>query len=102
MGTVKLLPQDQGLKPPQPLILDPALRFPINARMLKAWNDHQHVHPSDRGGTIVRQPWLLCGDNVEPERIAQMEEAGAKVISVPLNSEGAALGVYVCGYLAIY
>lgn len=85
---VNLLPQDQDLKPPQPLILDPSLRFPLNSRILKAWTDHQHVHPSDRGDAIIRQPWILCGDNVEPGRIEQVEEAGAKVIAVPLDADG--------------
>ena len=88
ISLVNLLPQDQGLKPPQPLILDPKLRFPLNARILKVWNDIQHLHPSDREDVVVRQPWIICGEDVEESRREIVEEAGARVIAVPLDAEG--------------
>jgi 2,5-diamino-6-(ribosylamino)-4(3H)-pyrimidinone 5'-phosphate reductase len=84
---VNLLPQDQGLEPPQPLIFDPKLRFPLDARILKVWTDVRHLHPSDRD-SVVRQPWIICGDDVEEVRRVGVEEAGARVIAVPLDSEG--------------
>lgn len=84
---VNLLLQDQGLRPPQPLILDPKLRFPLDARILKVWTDVQHFHPSDRE-VEVRQPWIICGNNVQESRREVLEEAGARVIAVPLDAEG--------------
>jgi len=86
--SVNLLPTDQDLKPPQPIILDPTLRFPIQSRILKVWNDFTNTHPSDRGDIIVRQPWVICGEGVSVERIAEVEDAGAIVIPVELDTEG--------------
>lgn len=85
---VNLLPQDQNLKPPQPIILDPTLKFPLSARLLQVWNEFSHTHPSDRGDSIVRQPWVICGDKVDEGRIAEVEEAGAVVIRVQLDTAG--------------
>jgi 2,5-diamino-6-(ribosylamino)-4(3H)-pyrimidinone 5'-phosphate reductase len=85
---VNLLPTDQNLKPPQPIILDPTLRFPLEARILKVWNDFTNTHPSDRGDNIVKQPWVICGDGVDEGRIAEVEDAGAIVIPVELDAEG--------------
>ncbi|ORY26569.1 dihydrofolate reductase-like domain-containing protein, partial [Naematelia encephala] len=69
--------------PPQPLILDPQLRFPIEARILSEWNDNK-----DDPNQIVRQPWIICGDTVDRERVDKVEEAGAKVVPVQLDSHG--------------
>jgi 2,5-diamino-6-(ribosylamino)-4(3H)-pyrimidinone 5'-phosphate reductase len=85
---VNLLPTDQDLKPPQPIILDPTLRFRLSSRILKVWNDFTNTHPSDRGDNIVRQPWVICGNGVEEERIAEVEDAGAVVIPVELDADG--------------
>lgn len=40
------------------------------------------------------QPWVICGDQVDKERIAEAEDAGVKVIPVPLDDEGMS-GIYV-------
>jgi hypothetical protein len=87
-GTVNLLPSNQGLKPPQPIIIDPKLRFPTTSRILSVWNEFQTLRPSDRGDSIVRQPYVVCGEEVPLDRIAEVEEAGARVIPVPLDPEG--------------
>jgi len=55
---------------------------------LKVWKEFNSTHPSDRGDRIVRQPWVICGDQVEQGRMAEAEEAGVKVIIVPLDDEG--------------
>jgi 2,5-diamino-6-(ribosylamino)-4(3H)-pyrimidinone 5'-phosphate reductase len=86
--SVNLLPTDQDLKPPQPIILDPTLRFPLNSRILKVWNEFTNTHPSDRGDNIVKQPWVICGNGVGEERIAEVEDAGAVVIPVELDADG--------------
>lgn len=86
--SVNLLPTDQDLKPPQPIILDPTLRFPLHSRILKVWNQFTNTHPSDRGDNIVRQPWVICGEGVDGGRIAEVEDAGAVVIPVELDAEG--------------
>ncbi|WWC72526.1 uncharacterized protein I206_106488 [Kwoniella pini CBS 10737] len=78
-----LLPPSLNLPPPQPLILDPKLRFPINSRILNEWN----TKPDQRGKTL-RQPWIICGDNVSSNRISEVENAGARVIPVKLDKYG--------------
>jgi hypothetical protein len=55
---------------------------------LQVWNDFTHTHPSDRGDNIVRQPWVICGEGVDEERIAEVEDAGAVVIRVELDADG--------------
>jgi len=85
---VNLLPTDEDLKPPQPIILDPTLRFPLHSRILKVWNEFTNTHPSDRGDNIVKQPWVICGEGVGEERIAEVKDAGAVVIQVELDAEG--------------
>jgi 2,5-diamino-6-(ribosylamino)-4(3H)-pyrimidinone 5'-phosphate reductase len=86
--TVNLLPQDQGLKPPQPIILDSTLRLPLTSRLLTLWNEFNNIPAADRGDKVVRQPWVICGDHVDKGRISQVEQAGVKVIPVPLDDEG--------------
>nr|XP_019051138.1 2,5-diamino-6-(ribosylamino)-4(3H)-pyrimidinone 5'-phosphate reductase [Kwoniella bestiolae CBS 10118]OCF30068.1 2,5-diamino-6-(ribosylamino)-4(3H)-pyrimidinone 5'-phosphate reductase [Kwoniella bestiolae CBS 10118] len=78
-----LLPPSLSLPPPQPLILDPKLRFPITSRILNEWN----TKPDQRGKTI-RQPWIICGDDVSPGRVKEVEDAGARVILVKLDEKG--------------
>lgn len=73
---------------PQPLILDPRLRFPLSARILSEWNTHKF-----QPDTKVRQPWIVCGDEgIDPERIRAVEDAGARVVQVPLAADGASGG----------
>jgi hypothetical protein len=60
----------------------------VESRILKVWNDFTNTHPSDRGDIIVKQPWVICGDGVGEGRIAEVEDAGAVVIPVPLGIEG--------------
>jgi len=84
VNSVQLLPQDDPtLLPPQPLILDPQLRFPLTARLLSEWNTYK----SDPG-QVVRQPWLICGNGISASRRKKVENAGARVIPVPLDSHG--------------
>nr|XP_018259659.1 2,5-diamino-6-(ribosylamino)-4(3H)-pyrimidinone 5'-phosphate reductase [Kwoniella dejecticola CBS 10117]OBR81817.1 2,5-diamino-6-(ribosylamino)-4(3H)-pyrimidinone 5'-phosphate reductase [Kwoniella dejecticola CBS 10117] len=78
-----LIPPELNLPPPQPLILDPKLRFPTDSRILHEWN----TKPNQRGKTL-RQPWIICGDNVPPERIKLVEDAGARVVPVELDQNG--------------
>ncbi|WWD08437.1 hypothetical protein V865_006549 [Kwoniella europaea PYCC6329] len=75
-----LLPPSLNLPPPQPLILDPKLRFPITSRILNEWN----TKPDQRGKTM-RQPWIICGENVPTERVREVEGAGARVVLVKLD-----------------
>ncbi|WVR08591.1 hypothetical protein IAU60_005646 [Kwoniella sp. DSM 27419] len=79
---VNLLPS-LGVPPPQPLILDPQLRFPLNARILNEWN----TKPDQRGVTL-KQPWVICGDQVDGSRRDEVERAGARVVAVPLDGHG--------------
>ncbi|ORX41084.1 dihydrofolate reductase-like domain-containing protein [Kockovaella imperatae] len=76
---INLLPDDPSLSSPQPLILDPQLRFPTTARILAAWRDSQGR------SRRVRQPWILCGDHVASARQKEMADAGARVVPVPLS-----------------
>ncbi|WVN89725.1 uncharacterized protein L203_104955 [Cryptococcus depauperatus CBS 7841] len=69
--------------PPQPLILDPTLRFPLNSKVLQEWNTKP-----DLRGKAVKQPWILCGSDVQQDKIKKVEDAGARVIPVPLDSNG--------------
>ncbi|WWC92235.1 uncharacterized protein L201_007189 [Kwoniella dendrophila CBS 6074] len=78
-----LLPPSLNLPPPQPLILDPNLRFPVTSRILNEWN----TKPDQRGRTI-RQPWIICGDQVSSERIRKVEDAGARVVQFKLDDNG--------------
>jgi 2,5-diamino-6-(ribosylamino)-4(3H)-pyrimidinone 5'-phosphate reductase len=59
--------------------------------MLQVWDEWHHTHPSDRGDSIVRQPWVICGDQVSLDRITELEGAGARVVPVPLDAEGQSL-----------
>lgn len=79
-----LLPPSHASPPPQPLILDPSLRFPLTSRILNEWN----TKPALRGRTL-KQPWILCGSNVSSDRINEVQQAGARVVPVPLDSNGA-------------
>ncbi|WVQ95507.1 hypothetical protein IAU59_002604 [Kwoniella sp. CBS 9459] len=78
-----LLPESLSIPPPQPLILDPRLRFPVNSRILAEWNNR----PLDRGKK-VKQPWVICGDDVSSEKQKMVEDAGARVVPVPLDEQG--------------
>lgn len=69
--------------PPQPIILDPKLRFPIKSRLLQAWSNSRTT-----GDNLAKQPWLLCGKDVSPSRIQDIEAAGARVIPVDLDADG--------------
>jgi hypothetical protein len=55
---------------------------------LKVWNEFSKTHPSDRGDSIVKQPWVICGEGVDEARIAEVEDAGVVVIPVELDKDG--------------
>ncbi|OCF31787.1 2,5-diamino-6-(ribosylamino)-4(3H)-pyrimidinone 5'-phosphate reductase [Kwoniella heveanensis BCC8398] len=78
-----LLPESLAIPPPQPLILDPRLRFPLSSRILAEWNER----PLDRGKK-VKQPWIICGDDVSFGKMEEVESAGARVVPVPLDEKG--------------
>ena len=80
LQTVNLLPDDLDLASPQPIVLDPRLRFPTSLRMLSEWNG------SKGKSKRIRQPWIICGKDVDRERIDTVEQAGARVIAVALNN----------------
>ena len=78
IGTV--LADDPGLTvrlakgvQPQPVILDSKLRFPLDARLL--------------GGSNLR-PWIATTEQASAERKKALEEAGARVLRLPPNSQG--------------
>ncbi|AHJ69207.1 5-amino-6-(5-phosphoribosylamino)uracil reductase [Granulibacter bethesdensis] len=54
------------------LVADSRLRMPLNARMLH-----------DGAGPV----WILCADDADPARRAALEQAGAKVLPVPVAPE---------------
>jgi hypothetical protein len=87
---------DDTLKSPQPLILDPKLRFPKTARILQAWNDSASS-PTD----LIRQPWIICGDAVEHSRRNELEKAGARVIPIALDPQGSPLVLYLLPFSAL-
>lgn len=79
---VQLISPDAKCLPPQPLILDPKLRFPTSSRILQEWNTRA------TRAEVVRQPWIICGSTVPSSRIEEVQEAGARVIPVELDSQG--------------
>ncbi|KAK1923065.1 dihydrofolate reductase-like domain-containing protein [Papiliotrema laurentii] len=79
---IQLIPPHINAHPPQPLILDPKLRFPLSSRILAEWNARASKPE------VVRQPWILCGDTVDVKLVQQVEQAGARVIPVSLDAEG--------------
>ncbi|WWD20654.1 hypothetical protein CI109_105130 [Kwoniella shandongensis] len=80
---INLLPSSLNLRPPQPLILDPHLRFPPTARILSEWN----TKPLERGKTLL-QPWIICSDQVPLSQRTSLEEEGARVIAVKVDEKG--------------
>jgi len=60
-------------KNPQPVVLDSRLRIPLNAALLT---------------TDSRRPWICTRDNPAPERVEQLEKAGARVMALPSTSRG--------------
>jgi hypothetical protein len=90
--TVQLLPADPSLLPPRPLILDPTLRFPLTSRLLAEWTQLR----SDPTRTdVVRQPWVLCGLDVDQARVQMAEAAGVRVVRVQLEGGESQAGVWL-------
>eukprot|EP00127_Corallochytrium_limacisporum_P005537 Clim_evm54s207 gene=Clim_evmTU54s207 len=57
---------------PQPVVLDTHLRFPLDRRLLK--NDIK--------------PIIMCGTMVNKDKVAELENLGAKVVKTPVNTGG--------------
>jgi 3,4-dihydroxy 2-butanone 4-phosphate synthase/GTP cyclohydrolase II len=57
---------------PQPIVLDTRLRLPLNARLLKG----------------SRPPWIAALPGANPQKQAQLEESGARVLSLPPGEDG--------------
>lgn len=87
---VQLIPSEANALPPQPLILDPKLRFPLAARILSEWNDRASKPET------IRQPWIICGGGVSAERIQEVEAAGARVVQEPLDQAGMCRSTILC------
>jgi len=79
--SVRFLPEAYQLETPRPIVLDPKLRLPPNARMLLALKDDGTPH--------AKAPWLLCQtlqdwDQDIRKRKAALEEAGARVVEIDM------------------
>ncbi|KAJ9116406.1 hypothetical protein QFC22_004848 [Naganishia vaughanmartiniae] len=78
---VRLLSDSEHHKTPQPIILDPNLRLPTNARMLTILRD-----PAVKW---KKAPWLVCRDADADDEFAERRDAlvraGARVIPVPMT-----------------
>ncbi|KAK8850472.1 hypothetical protein IAR55_004390 [Kwoniella newhampshirensis] len=80
---INLLPASPNLRPPQPLILDPHLRFPPSARLLTEYL----TKPSQRSISL-HQPWIICSDQVSHFKIRALEGSGARIIPVKVDESG--------------
>lgn len=58
-------------KNPQPVVLDSRLRFPLDAQLLQA-----------------SSPWIAATLAANPQRSAQLERAGARILVLPGNPDG--------------
>lgn len=58
-------------KSPQPVVLDSCLRFPPGASLLQTGS-----------------PWIVTTPAADPGRCAQLEQAGAKILTLPAGKEG--------------
>ena len=58
---------------PQPLILDSHLLFPLSARLL--------TRPGPK-------PWIACAQGCDPRKRVELEAAGARLLTFPLDSAG--------------
>jgi riboflavin-specific deaminase-like protein len=56
---------------PQPVVLDSWLRFPPGAQLL-----------------LIGSPWIATTPAADPQRCAQLEQAGAQVLTLPAGSRG--------------
>lgn len=70
---------------PQPLILDTHLHFPLSARLL--------TRPGPK-------PWIACAEGCDPRKRAELETAGARLLSFPLDASGRLNLPAVLSYLA--
>lgn len=52
-------------------------------------------------GQTLKQPWILCGSNVPSERINEVEQAGARVVPVPLDSDGTFIATAMVNFITI-
>lgn len=86
---VQQVPQDDPtLLPPQPLVLDPKLRMPPTARMLSEWMNNKAGNATAAGPQLVRQPWIICGQDADDAKAKALEEAGARIVRVELHENG--------------
>ncbi|KAJ2086573.1 2,5-diamino-6-(ribosylamino)-4(3H)-pyrimidinone 5'-phosphate reductase [Coemansia sp. S100] len=77
--SARLLPTGELPCHPQPVVLDPMLRTPADARLLTG--------PKDDAG--LKMPWIVAGPNADPGRRRLLEQLGATVIMVnDVDDEG--------------
>jgi 3,4-dihydroxy 2-butanone 4-phosphate synthase/GTP cyclohydrolase II len=69
---------------PQPVVLDSRLNLPLDARLL--------------GGS--RPPWIAALPGADPQKQAQLERRGARVLSLPPGEDGRISLPALLGYLA--
>lgn len=60
-------------KDPQPVVLDSRLRIPLNATLLT---------------TNSRRPWICTRDNPDSQRVQELEQVGARIMTLPSTSKG--------------
>lgn len=84
--SVNLLPTDQGLFPPRPIIIDRALKTLPTARILQPEEPVFDVNGQKRN--IRLDPWFICAKSASAERRLELEKMGAKVIPVDVDERG--------------
>ncbi|KAJ1813420.1 2,5-diamino-6-(ribosylamino)-4(3H)-pyrimidinone 5'-phosphate reductase [Coemansia sp. RSA 2675] len=70
--SARLLPAGEPPRHPQPVVLDPMLRTPVDARLLTGPKDDARL----------KMPWVVAGPSADSERRRQLEDLGATVIVV--------------------
>ncbi|KAJ2837601.1 GTP cyclohydrolase II [Coemansia sp. 'formosensis'] len=70
--SARLIPAGSPPCHPQPVVLDPMLRTPLDARLLTG----------PLADKSLKMPWLVAGPNADPERRRRLEEMGALVIVI--------------------
>ena len=82
MSLARLLPDTSSYASPQPIVLDPSLRLPLDCKLVK--------NAAGNGGG--KAPILFCGppaiDHEMAERMFALMERGVTVIILPLDDAG--------------
>ncbi|KAJ2886829.1 2,5-diamino-6-(ribosylamino)-4(3H)-pyrimidinone 5'-phosphate reductase [Coemansia aciculifera] len=77
--SARLLPAGETPCHPQPVVLDPMLRTPVDARLLAGPKDNPDL----------KMPWIVAGPNADSGKRRLLEELGATVIVInDVDGEG--------------